>query len=116
MRAALAAYNERLRAQGHPELGLGIGIHRGTVVAGIIGADQLVEYTVIGANVNLAARVESLTRQHGVDILVTDAVRSALGPRFQLRELAPMAVKGVAAPVATFAVEGLAPADAARAG
>ena len=108
MRAALGDYNGRLRAQGRPELRVGIGIHRGTVVAGIIGSDELVEYTVIGANVNLASRVESLTREHGVDILVTEEVRRTLGPSFRLRPLAPRPVKGVAEPVATFAVEGIA--------
>jgi class 3 adenylate cyclase len=105
MRAALAAYNERLRARGLPVLSLGIGVHRGQVVAGVIGSAQLMEYTVIGANVNLAARVESATRNHDVDILITRAVRDALDPRFTLREMPPITAKGVSEPVVTFAVE-----------
>jgi adenylate cyclase len=106
MREALAGYNARLRADGMPELAVGIGIHSGTVVAGVIGSPQLMEYTVIGAVVNLAARVESLTRQHDCDVLVTAEVRAALDPRFQLRAMAASEVKGVAEPVATWALDG----------
>jgi class 3 adenylate cyclase len=105
MRTALADYNQRLTARGLPALALGIGVHRGQVVAGVIGSAQLMEYTVIGANVNLAARVESATRSHDVDILITRAVRDALDPRFALREMPPITAKGVSEPVVTFAVE-----------
>ncbi len=106
MRRALEEYNRALRANGGPELAMGIGIHRGAVVAGVIGSSDLVEYGVIGATVNVAARVETLTRTHDVDVLVTDAVRGALDPRFALRAMPPAQVKGVAAAVATFAVVG----------
>jgi class 3 adenylate cyclase len=100
-RGARAADAE-LAGDGLPPLAFGIGIHRGTVVAGVIGSAALVEYGVIGSPVNVAARVERLTRVHGVDILITDAVRAALDARFEVR---PAEVKGVAAPVPTFAVE-----------
>jgi adenylate cyclase len=56
--------------------------------------------------VNLAARVQGLTRVHGVDVLVSDAVRRALDPRFALRELPARELRGIAEPVATFALEG----------
>lgn len=105
MRAALESYNARLAADGLPRLGVGIGVHRGTVVAGVIGSQDLMEYTVIGANVNLAARVESLTRAHDVDILVTEATRAVLDPRFVLREMPASEVKGVTDAVTTFAVD-----------
>jgi adenylate cyclase len=108
MRRGLAAYNAELAAEGLPTLAIGVGVHRGTVVAGVIGSDQLMEYTVIGATVNLASRVESLTRKHDVDVLVTESVRAHLDERFHLRALPPAEVKGVSQPVATFAVEGFA--------
>lgn len=107
MREALAAYNEELRAAGLPTIAIGIGIHRGVVVAGCLGSQQLMEYTVIGSQVNLAARVESMTREHGVDILVTAAVRQHLDPRFRLRPLPPTRGKGLSEEVVIFAIEGM---------
>lgn len=109
MRAALADYNAKLAAEGLPPLAMGVGIHRGTVVAGVIGAAELVEYGVIGSTVNLASRVEELTRTHGVDILVSEAVEAALDRRFALRPMPPAPVPGMSAPVGTWAVEGFAP-------
>jgi len=106
MRSALAEYNVSLVGAGHPPLALSIGIHRGPVVAGLIGSAGLMKYGVIGLAVNLAARVEALTRVHAVDILVTEEIRAELDGRFRLRALLPVSVKGIAEPVATFAVEG----------
>jgi adenylate cyclase len=109
MRAALVEYNATLAGDGLPPLAMGVGIHRGTVVAGVIGTAELVEYGVIGSTVNLASRVEALTRTHGVDILVTESVQAALDRRFALRPMPPKVVPGVAEPLGTFAVEGFAP-------
>lgn len=106
MRAALATYNADLRARGMPELSAGIGIHRGPVVAGVLGTSALQEYGVIGRTVNVAARVEELTRAHGTDVLVTAAVRAQCDPRFRLRAMPPAEAKGLPAPLETFAVDG----------
>src|SRR5205807_8921962 len=94
-----------LGGEGLPALAMGVGIHRGTVVAGVIGSAELVEYGVIGSAVNLASRVQELTRAHAVDILVTAVVWHALDPPFALRALPPLAVKGLPAAVATFRSE-----------
>jgi adenylate cyclase len=105
MRAALAEYNATLATDGLPPLAMGIGIHRGAVVAGVLGSAELVEYGVIGAVVNVASRVEHLTRTHGVDILVTDALREGLDPRFRMRRMPDTEAKGVSGTLATFAVQ-----------
>jgi len=105
MRAALADYNATLAGDGVPPLAMGIGIHRGPVVAGVIGSAELMEYGVIGGTVNLASRVERLTRTHGVDVLVTEAVRRALDSRFHLRAMPAAEVRGLPGPLVTFAVE-----------
>jgi adenylate cyclase len=111
MRAVLADYNAQLAARGLPPLALGMGLHRGMGVAGLVGSQDLVQFTVVGSTVNVAARVQDLTRSFGVDILVTEAVRAALDPRFRLRPLAPVALRGIAEPVPVWAVEGF---DASR--
>lgn len=106
MHERLEEYNRELARSAIAPLRIGIGIHRGTAVAGVIGSDELMEFTVIGSNVNLAARVERLTRVHDADILVTRQVAEHLDPRFRLRELAATPIRGVGEPVVTLAVEG----------
>ena len=106
MRAALARYNQELETEGLPALAIGIGIERGPVIAGVIGTRELVEYTVIGRTVNVAARIQAVTREHAVDILLTDSVRATLDGQISLRALPPAALKGVSDRVAIWAVEG----------
>jgi adenylate cyclase len=105
MQAAIGEQNRERVVAGLPELRMGIGIHRGSVVAGVIGSAELQEFTVIGAAVNLAARVERLTRTEQAPILITAAVRSHLDPRFAVVPLPPLAVRGVAEPVETFRLD-----------
>jgi MYXO-CTERM domain-containing protein len=107
MQAELREYNERLKSRGLPELRAGMGIHRGIVVAGVIGSNELMEFTVIGNTVNVASRVEHLTRVHDAAVLVTDAVREVLDQRFRLRELPPTQVAGVSEPLVVYAVDGV---------
>jgi adenylate cyclase len=106
MQHALKAYNRELHERGLPQLQVGIGIHRGTAVAGIIGSGELLEFTAIGSAVNLASRVERLTRTLHTDIVITAAVRNGLDPRFALEEHPAHAVAGVSEPVVTYAVRG----------
>ncbi len=114
MREALVELNGRLAADGLPLLAVGIGVHRGPVVAGVLGSAELVEYGVIGSTVNVASRVEELTRVHEVDILVTAAVRDVLDPRVALRAMPPSPVKGLAEPLPTWAVDGVVDTSPAR--
>ncbi|MEX2208807.1 MAG: adenylate/guanylate cyclase domain-containing protein [Myxococcota bacterium] len=104
MRAELEAYNRELEAEGLPRLRLGIGLHRGSGIAGLVGSPELMQFTVVGTVVNVAARVQALTREHDVDVLITPAVQQALDPRFALRALPARELKGIAEAVATFAV------------
>jgi class 3 adenylate cyclase len=107
IRSAMRDYSRELEAEGLPPVGVGVGIHRGPGIAGLIGSRDRREYTVIGRTVNLAARVQALTRTHGTDILLTEAVRTELDPRFDLDEKPAMPVKGIAEPVVTWAVRGI---------
>lgn len=108
IRAELADYNRKLAHDGLPAISLGVGLHRGVGVAGVVGSRELSTFSVVGPTVNIAARVQDLTRAHGVDILLTQPVRDALDPRFALRELPADELRGIAAKVTTFALEGFA--------
>lgn len=113
MRAELARYNGELRAQSLPELRFGIGIHTGEVVAGVMGAGALHKFGVAGDPINVASRVEGLTRAHQVDLLVTEEIRRALDERFVLRAMPAAYVKGKAEPILAYHVEGFANPSAA---
>ncbi len=107
MRAELEAYNRELAEEGLPLLSIGIGLHRGIGVAGLVGSRELMQYAFVGKTINIAARVQDLTRLHdGVDILVTEELRESLDPRFVVRALPPEQVRGISEPVAIFAVDG----------
>ena len=73
-------------------------------VAGLVGSQELMEFAVVGRTVNIAARLQDLTRQHDADILVTEDVQKTLAPRFALRELPPAQVRGVDRALAIYAV------------
>jgi adenylate cyclase len=97
MLAALTRLNQQLVAEGDAPLAVGIGINFGPVVAGWIGSTQRNNYSAIGDAVNVAARVEGLTKDLGERIIVTDAVRAQLlarGGTQTLRDLGEQAIKG----------------------
>jgi adenylate cyclase len=73
MRERLARLNEDRLALGHAPLGVKIGVHTGSVIAGTIGAADRHEYTVVGDTVNVAARLEELCRDHGCEVIVSAA-------------------------------------------
>ena len=87
-----------------PLLALGIGIDRGLGLVGLVGARERMEYDFVGRTVNVAARVQTLTRIHQADILVTEALRAELDAHFVLMPMPAEFVKGIADPVVTYAV------------
>lgn len=106
MRASLTSYNEELEREGLPTLRIGVGLHRGTGVAGLVGSSDLKEFAFVGRTVNVAARVQDLTRSYDADIILTDALRESLDPRFALKGLPDTGVKGVTDPLVIHSVLG----------
>jgi adenylate cyclase len=95
--ARMAALNEHRRSQGARELAFGIGLHLGDVLYGNIGTRTRIEFTVIGAAANEAARIEALCKTLGAPLLVSQEV--ARRTRHSWRRLGRHALRGVAQPV-----------------
>jgi adenylate cyclase len=106
MITALGELNLRWKAEGRAELDIGIGVNTGPMIAGNIGSDAIMSYTVIGDAVNLGSRLESLNKQYGTRIIISDATRQRLSHSYRLRPLGDVVVKGKTQPVAIFEVAG----------
>jgi adenylate cyclase len=107
MRTALVHLNERLATRGLGPLATGIGIHTGEVVAGNIGSEARMEYTVIGDAVNVASRLESATKDLQVGVLISDDTWQLVKGQIDGRAVKPLTVKGRAQPVSTYEVLGI---------
>ncbi len=105
MTTALNQLNAEWQSQGRPTLDIGIGINTGDMVAGNIGSDTIMSYTVIGDAVNLGARLESLNKDYGTRIIISEATRARLKGRYDIHPLGDVIVKGKSKPVAIFEVK-----------
>ena len=108
MKSALARLNAELATEGLSQLAFGIGINTARIVAGNIGSSRRLNYSVVGDGVNVAARLQDLTRmsQFRADILVSAATLEAARGRYSVRSLGAAPVRGRDVPVDVFAVEG----------
>lgn len=93
MMAVMPELNRQFAAGGWPELKIGIAVHTGIVVAGNVGSESRLNYTVLGDNVNLAARLEGLCKKYQVGVIAS-AAAVAHCPHFYFRELDKVRVKG----------------------
>ncbi|MDD4978654.1 MAG: adenylate/guanylate cyclase domain-containing protein [Gallionella sp.] len=106
MLATLNTLQERFKERGWPPIKIGVGINTGRVSVGNMGSEVRVAYTVMGDEVNLASRLEGITKQYGVGIIVGENTKAAV-PEFVYRELDHVRVKGKDKPIAIYEPLGL---------
>ena len=110
----LGELNRRWAAEGRVQLDIGIGVNSGDMIAGNIGSSAIMSYTVIGDNVNLGARLESLNKDYKTRIIISEATRARLARSHDLRPLGGVVVKGKTRPVEIFEVVAPSPLVAER--
>lgn len=107
MRKALEDLQMKWEAEGKPRFDTGIGINTGEVLVGNIGSQERLEYTAIGDDVNLASRLEGLTKDYGGGILIAEGTYRYVKDLVEVQRLDPVLVKGKAMPVQIYKVLGL---------
>lgn len=102
MQEALAELNLDFKERFNLELQIGIGLHCGRVRVGNMGSKDLFDYTIIGDNVNLASRLEGLTKYYGLGIVVSESIRQGCDGELYFQEVDTVRVKGKARPIGIF--------------
>lgn len=103
MQRRIIGINQELRAEGLPEIGVGIGLHTGEATVGYVGSEQRLEYTAIGDTVNTASRLESNSK--GGEILVSEVTAKVARARYKLKPREPIMVKNRQQPVVLWEVD-----------
>jgi adenylate cyclase len=101
---AVKDLNDELAAKDRAPIQIGIGIHSGPAIVGSVGSPQRLEFTAMGNTVNVASRIQGLTKTVGRSLLVTAAVRDRAGDSFAFEELPPQEVRGIEGRVMIFAI------------
>lgn len=111
MRLSLKEFNKDRGSDDKPIIKIGCGINTGDAVAGQIGSEDRMEYTVIGDAVNLASRIEALNKPFGTDILISENTYELVKDKVIVEPMTPIKVKGKVAPLQIYAVVNLIDAD-----
>ena len=105
-RQAMVALNEKNNEIGRAPMNYGIGIHVGDVMYGNIGSHTRLDFTVIGPAVNMASRLEALTKQLGKTVLLSSAFADLVKSDFDLERVGEYQVRGFSDPIELFAYHG----------
>ncbi len=106
MRQALAELNATRIERKQSPIKIGMGVHSGDLIAGTIGSDDRMEYTVIGDTVNMASRIEAATKAYGTDFLVSEVTYEKVKEFFTFVQAGTATVKGKSEPLKLFKVTG----------
>lgn len=106
MRKAVMAFNTRKEASTEKKIRIGMGLHSGPVILGTIGSSGRMDSTILGLTVNLAKRLEELTKTLRVEMLISQQVADGLTgePSYSLRNLGEVTVKGLSSPLTVYEV------------
>lgn len=106
MRMALEKFNEKRIQDKKDPIQIGMGLHFGEAIAGIIGSDEKMEYTIIGDSVNMSARIEEGTKAFGSDLLVSEEIFNRVKDHFIFEKAGDVEAKGKSKPLSLYNVLG----------
>lgn len=102
----LAELRKKWKNEGFPEIRIGIGLNTGEAVIGNLGSYDRFDYTAIGDTINLGSRLEGITKQYGVEIVISESTQERVKDRFVTRKLDLVAVKGKKKPIFIYELVG----------
>ncbi len=115
MQKALDELNAKWRAEGRPEINIGIGVNTGLAVVGNIGSERRMEYTAIGDTVNVASRLEHATKSLHQTIVLSEATYQAVKNYFPCTYLGEISVQGRHEPIRVYTIDKHGPTDTPKA-
>lgn len=104
MQSALSILRAKWRKKGRPDIHIGVGIHTGEAVVGIIGSKDRVEFTAIGDTVNTASRLEQATKEFKEEIIISETTYQAIKDEFKAKPLGLIQMKGKEKPMNAYAI------------
>jgi adenylate cyclase len=102
MNRRLDELNQKWRAEGKREMSIGVGINTGLVYVGTMGSSKRLSWTVMGDNVNLASRLEGLTKEYHIRTILSEGTYAQVKDQFVCREVDKIRVKGKLQPVTIY--------------